>query len=281
MIKKIKKPATIRKTYEASTKAAEDNSRTLVVTISTKNPDRSNDEVMPEGCILENYMKNPVVAAFHNYHEPPIGKTLEINVSGDSIVAKVEFTPEGVNPTADMLYELYKGGFMNAWSIGFIPTEYSFKQNDRGMIINKWELLEYSAVLVPDNPEALTMLRSKGYNPEEIMAKEVADGAIEKPTEEIKPEPPKEEIKPEVPVVEEKEGKVLSAKSRELVSGAINALQALLDAAEPVKGTEVIEEKDKKTIDIKFLEGIRDQFRSTDKEVGLALRKINETLKNS
>lgn len=122
MSKKIKKPATIRKTYEASTKAAEDNSRTLVITISTKNPDRSNDEVMPEGCILENYMKNPVVAAFHNYHEPPIGKTLEINVSSDSIVAKVEFTPEGVNPTADMLYELYKGGFMNAWSIGFIPT---------------------------------------------------------------------------------------------------------------------------------------------------------------
>ncbi len=280
MTKKIKKHSPIRKTYAANTKALED-SRSLVVTISTKNPDRSNDEVNPAGVSLKNYLKNPVVAAFHNYHELPIGKTTEIKSDENGITATVEFTPEGVNPMADTIYELYKSGFMNAWSIGFIPTKYSYKQNDRGMIIDEWELLEYSAVLVPDNPEALTMLRGKGIDVDAIMAKEIEAGVVEKPVEENKPEEkPTEEVKTEEEKVETKAGKVLSAKSRELVSNAITVLQQLLDAAEEEKEVEKVEEKETQGVDIKFLTGIRDDLRNTDKGVGLLLRSINEALKN-
>ncbi len=159
----------IRKTYQASeTKEVGGEERTLIVRISTSTPDRSQDVVIPQGMIVENYLKNPVVAAFHRYDQPSIGKTEEITKTDDGVVAKVKFTPPGVNPVADQLYELYKGGFMNAWSIGFMPKKWSDRP-DGGREFQEWELLEYSAVLVPDNPEALTLLRSKGLNPDKLL----------------------------------------------------------------------------------------------------------------
>lgn len=173
----------IRKTYQAETKQLDGEDRILVVKISTSNPDRSQDVVMPQGMMIDNYLRNPVVAAFHRYDKPSIGKTLEIQKTDDGVVAKVQFTPKGVSKTADQLYELYKGGFMNAWSIGFMPKKWSDRP-DGGREFQEWELLEYSAVLVPDNPEALTLLRSKGVNPEKWL--KVQEKAEKKEVTEVK-----------------------------------------------------------------------------------------------
>lgn len=157
----------IRKTYEAVETKLIDDSRSLLVKISTGNPDRSKDVVIPKGALLDNYMKNPVVALAHKYDGLSIAKTEEIKVMDDGIVAKVTFPDKTVYPLADTVYELYKGGFMNAWSIGFIPIEVDDIEGG-GREFKKWELLEYSAVLVPDNPEALTLLRSKGFDTKEL-----------------------------------------------------------------------------------------------------------------
>lgn len=153
---------TVRKTFDSAlVKEADDQS--LIVTISTASPDRSHDVVSPDGVDLTSYKKNPVVALNHNYQGLPIAKTEQIEVKEDRIMAKVVFPKRGVYPLADTVHDLYKDGFMNAWSIGFIPKE--FEDNaDGGKNFTKWELLEYSAVLVPDNPEALTLLRSKGFD---------------------------------------------------------------------------------------------------------------------
>jgi hypothetical protein len=153
----------IRKTYQASETKAVDDSRSLIVTISTVNPDRSGDVVIPGGVKLENYLKNPVVAFAHRYNELALAKAENIMVNADSIQAKVTFPKAGVSPLSDQVYELYKGGFMNAWSIGFIPGKWADLQNG-GRQFSEWELLEFSAVLVPDNPEALTIMRSKGID---------------------------------------------------------------------------------------------------------------------
>ncbi len=173
----------IRKTYQAvETKAVNEETRTLVVKISTSTPDRSDDVVVPKGMVSTNYLTNPVVAFAHNYAGLSIGKTTEIQATDDAIIAKVEFVPKGVYPLADQLFEMYKGGFMNAWSIGFIPKKWVDKQ-DGGRQFDEWELLEYSAVLVPDNPEALTLLRSKGIDPDKLIKQqEEAETNTDSPT---------------------------------------------------------------------------------------------------
>lgn len=76
------------------------------------------------------------------------------------IVSKREFTPKGTNPQADVLHDLYKDGFQSAASIGCMPVDAD--PNPEGSHgFKSWELYEYSLVLVSDNPEALTMMRSK------------------------------------------------------------------------------------------------------------------------
>lgn len=168
----------IRKTYEASETKFLDDSRSLLVKISTGTPDRSKDVVVPDGVDLKNYMKNPVVALAHKYDGLAIAKTEEIKVVDNGVLAKVIFPDKEIYPLADTVYELYKGGFMSAWSIGFMPLEVQDIEGGGRRFI-RWELLEYSAVLVPDNPEALTLLRSKGFKTEEI-EKLIADKVEEK-----------------------------------------------------------------------------------------------------
>ncbi len=136
---------------------------TGIFTISTKGQDRSRDVVEVSGAQVENYLKNPVVLWAHEHHSPPIGKTLELDTSGDTIQALAKFAL-GVNPRADMVFSLYEGGFLSAASIGFIPEKWTrmLEEDDEGGKVWKggihhqvWELLEWSAVPVPDNPEAL------------------------------------------------------------------------------------------------------------------------------
>src|SRR4051812_40239212 len=92
----VKGKTIIHKTVHAiETKEVDEQSRTLIVKISTSDVDRSGDVVIPTGVILDNYLKNPVVAAFHRYDEPAIAKTLEMQVMDDCILARLEFMPEG------------------------------------------------------------------------------------------------------------------------------------------------------------------------------------------
>jgi hypothetical protein len=161
--------------YTAITKAA-DSGRTLVVTISTATPDRSKDIVVPTGMVYDNYMKNPVVMLGHDYygHPTPIAKCLEIKVSDTGVTAMVQFPDEGISADSDLVYSLAKDGYMNAWSIGFLGLEYENNELG-GRTFTKWELYEFSAVAIPDNPEALTVLRGKGFDVEALKTSGIVD----------------------------------------------------------------------------------------------------------
>lgn len=159
------------------TKAADGASRTLIVKISSPNADRSRDTVDQMGVVVDNYMKNPVVLFAHNYSDMPIAKCVDLKVAADGIIATVEFPPEGVYAKADVIYQMYKGGFLNAWSIGFMPLEYE-ENAEGGYAFKKWEMFEFSSVPVPDNPEALTVMRSKGIDVDLLKEKD-ADASTE------------------------------------------------------------------------------------------------------
>nr|WP_282599866.1 HK97 family phage prohead protease [Paenibacillus dendritiformis] len=86
----------------------------------------------------------------------------------------------------DTVYELYKGGFMKATSVGFPVKEFEPRQGG-GTLYKKQELLELSAVPVPANPEALKFAKSIGlvtnatekfFSDDEIII-EIVDDEIE------------------------------------------------------------------------------------------------------
>jgi len=182
----------ILKQYDSEVKAVE-GERALNVTITTNDVDRSGDIVEPKGAKMTNYRKNPVVLMAHDYSGLPIGKATDITRGENGITAKVIFPAEGVYPLADTVYNLYKGKFMKAWSIGFIPIKsediVDEDKEKKGMFgggrrYKTWELLEFSACSVPNNPFALNNMVHKGIDigllKEEGLIKIVKDIDFEK-----------------------------------------------------------------------------------------------------
>jgi len=76
----------------------------------------------------------------------------------DHLFQRVQFAVDE-NPMARLAYGLYKGGFLNAVSVGFIPIRWDNGSQDKGYRRKflEQELLEVSAVSIPANPNALTL----------------------------------------------------------------------------------------------------------------------------
>jgi hypothetical protein len=138
--------------------------RRVLFTISKEVVDRDGDILRANGCDLTNYLKNKVFLGFHNSRDFPLGKTEDIWIEADRVKAIVYFPtveelssdPNNASEKAklcDFCYHCYKTGMLNAVSVGFIPLEWT--ETKDGYDITKWELLEFSAVAVPANQDAI------------------------------------------------------------------------------------------------------------------------------
>ncbi len=129
--------------------------RRMEIVICTPQLDRQGDIVEPEGLDFTNYLNNPVLLWAHDVNRPPVGKIVEINNGGSEITAIVEFAETDF---ASEVFELYAGGYLNAWSIGFIPQRWKrmSKNEGGGFHVYQAEIVEVSAVPVPANAKALT-----------------------------------------------------------------------------------------------------------------------------
>ncbi len=149
-------------------KQVDEKERTDVSIISSVSVDRDNEVILPEGCILDNFKKNPVVQYAHRYDLFPVGKALWIKIQDDKIVAKTKYAN---TEFANDVFNLRKEGFLNGFSVGFIPIEDTMDkkeieevkrkykiEGDVQRVIKKWELLEYSICNVPANPDAIGLM---------------------------------------------------------------------------------------------------------------------------
>ena len=141
---------------------------------STATLDRYREVIEPAGWRLDAYRRNPVFQNAHNYGDIlfTLGKALVTEVravnGGQALCQRIEFATE-VNPVARIAYGLYRGGFLNAVSVGFIPVKWEEPDGRSGTGEGpaprrrylEQELLEVSAVAIPANPDALALgLRS-------------------------------------------------------------------------------------------------------------------------
>ena len=143
--------------FPAEIKATGDK-RELQFTISTDSVDRMGDTIDAKGWELDAYRKNPVVLWAHDNQSLPVGKATKIWIEDGKLKAIAEFTPEGMAKFNDTIFDMLKGGFLNAVSVGFLPKEYKFTEDANrrfGIDFLKQELLEFSVVSVPANSEAL------------------------------------------------------------------------------------------------------------------------------
>ena len=127
---------------------------------STSAVDRYGEIIEASGWQLEAYRHNPVFQNAHQYGDIlfTLGRALITEVRGNTLFQRVEFAV-GVNPMARIAYGLYRGHFLNAVSVGFLPIRW-----ENGGENSPWrrrhleqELVEVSAVGIPANPDALQM----------------------------------------------------------------------------------------------------------------------------
>lgn len=174
------------KQFIGEIKGIDEKEKTITAYISTSKKDRMGESLKAKGADLKPFRKNPVVLFGHKYDEPPVAKALWTKSDDKGLLSKMQFAE---TQFAQEIFELYKGGFMNAFSVGFLPKKWEdgdgIKQPFR--TYTEWELLEYSAVPVPANPEALTMAMSKGLLTDEALIKSF-NAPIEKLHEIIKDE---------------------------------------------------------------------------------------------
>lgn len=151
-----------RGAIEATEKASDADAGTFEVIITTEALDRYNEVIKLDGWQLDNYLKNAVVLWGHNHSLLPIGKATSIEVRDGKMIAKGKFA---LHEFAQEVRRLYDQGIICATSVGFIEKE------REGNLITKAELIEFSFVNVPANPQALTLALKHGHSIDQLMTK--------------------------------------------------------------------------------------------------------------
>ena len=244
---------------------------TLWTVMSTNDIDRHGEAVV-QSWNIDNFMNNPVVLNSHQYNDTTeaIGRVEALVQKENSLEGKIKFAINE-NPKAKVIFDLYKGGFLNAFSVGFIPGE---ETN---------ELLELSAVTIPAN--ALALAKAKGLDvdaiDEEDMEVSTESIEIDKPEEgtgepkeeasgDTEPDEAPEELKEteeEIKDLYQKAGRVLSASSKKKIQSAIEALQDLLEADNKSYEEEEDKEEDEEVAEVKVDANIKSVLKALRKEI--------------
>ena len=154
------------------TKFIEVGSRQVSVIASDATTDRMGDVLMPLGCRLENFKRNPVVLFSHDAAQP-IARCVSITASSVAVTATIQFPPEGTTTLSDDCYRLIQQGVLGAVSVGFLALAWE-PLPQGGLRFTEWELLELSIVSVPANPAAIITGKSLGAMREQNLARAAA-----------------------------------------------------------------------------------------------------------
>jgi len=152
-------------------RVVDDENRRVQFVISTGTRDRHRTVLNPQNWNLDNFNRNPVVGYQHNVYgdmcrEPNPDDVLGPSsawVEGEKLIGEVDFETKDLNPLADKIYRKIKNGTLRATSVGFIEVgkgEYGEDTEARGGDNETYhfagqELLEFSIVNIPSNPDAL------------------------------------------------------------------------------------------------------------------------------
>lgn len=164
-------------------------SRIIQFVLSTFTKDRHGTVLNQDNWKLDNYRNNPIIAYQHNLSggmcsDPNpdfvIGKSVRVDVEGTGVdrklVADAQFESADINPMAEKIFRKVLFGSLNRSSVGFLEIgkgawgvgdEAEGRDNETFRFAGQ-ELLEWSVVNVPSNPDAgareiLKKMREEAY----------------------------------------------------------------------------------------------------------------------
>jgi HK97 family phage prohead protease len=135
-------------------------SRVVRYTFSDESVGRDGHVVKATAWRTENFEANPVFLWQHLDEEPPIGKVFDLRTVGRALRGSVKYAETEM---ADSIYQLVKGGFLNATSTSWQPLEWD-RMDSGGCVFTDVDLLEISQVGVPALATALAERNARRLN---------------------------------------------------------------------------------------------------------------------
>lgn len=142
--------------------------REVVSAISSDAVDRDDEVVLPSGMRRRSHAGMTVF--FNHDTAQPVGSCQWAKASGNKLLAKTRFTDK--TQLGNDVFNLVQDNVLRSYSIGFrffdasppTPEEVQRRPDwaQARRIYRDWELMEYSVVGVPANPDAVTLACSKG-----------------------------------------------------------------------------------------------------------------------
>jgi HK97 family phage prohead protease len=174
----------VYKNVHFKTTGVDETNHTIKGVFSTGDEDRHDEVVNQNGWKLEEFLKNPVVLFAHDHYQPAIGKIIELgkDANGD-LAGTIQFAYDEYDFAAT-IFKLYAGGYMRAFSVGFMNDIIEYDQaNDKVTLVEN-TLYEISCVNVPANAMALAYSKGIDMSPVENHIKRINElrekGVMEK-----------------------------------------------------------------------------------------------------
>lgn len=167
-------------------------SRTVTFVFSDESVDLYGDTIAARGWDWSAFENNPVALFGHDSSKPEyvVGKAKNLRVQGNRLVGDIEFMEASVNPTAETVYQMVKGGFLNAVSVGFMPLEWvatKDKSRPGGIDFKRQSLMEISIVPLPANQNALAQARAAGIDVDRLpLMQGTTEKTVETPSDPVR-----------------------------------------------------------------------------------------------
>ena len=167
----------LQTTFQKGVKKDVEETREVEFIINADVKDRHKDILDYDNWQLEAFNANPIIGYQHNVYgdnmclapnpDDVLGKGkafVDTHYGKKVVVSTVQFEPKELNPLAEKIFRKVLFGSLNAASVGIIPTgkiKTQYEKNQQGEVVdqtNYWpgqELLEWSIVNIPANPEAV------------------------------------------------------------------------------------------------------------------------------
>jgi len=150
----------------------DDKERSFSHPISDETVDGHGSIIKVDGWDLKRFKANPIVLFAHDSWSLPIARSTKIWKEDGRLMTRTQFAGlDQLHPFAETAFKLAKDGFIRAWSVGFRAKERTRREDiDEDehpvdpYVYTKQELMEYSLVPIPSNPNAILDAKRSGQD---------------------------------------------------------------------------------------------------------------------
>ena len=171
--------------------AVDEQNKTAKFVMSRQTRDRHDEIIMQDSWILEHFKKAPRFFFQHKSEEMPLGSWTDVGLVDDpevedakKLVGTAEFATE-IYDKADLAFKMVKEGHLNSVSVGFIPHNVEYNEDEEVFELRDAELYEGSLVGVPSNRDTL-LDDGKSADDDGVSARQQAIAAKNKLDQKIK-----------------------------------------------------------------------------------------------